>query len=311
MSNNKLVCLIASHLNCNERMKNFDELLDSIHKQKNFDELIDNIHKQKDSEKNIYISLSADNNIDTSKIIKKINSLGFTLLFSETKLSQFQHYSKLINIVNEQNIWIIFSDDDDVWDNYRLATYEKILNHDNIKNMTFIKIIPTAILSQMKGNKYTFSNEDNYVNYCIPIKYVKMFFDSVTENILLNKFCDVFFVTFITTYGAPTLQHAELDMERPIYFWRNVDYDRVCNKDKIVLTESNCKDTFLTTLDLFIARYCRSLDSDNVNNFLKFTIMNSNLSDVNELSAFGRNEIIKIFNEYSKNHCFRITMPKY
>ena len=293
MSNNKLVCLIASHLNCNERMKNFDELLD-------------NIHKQKDSKKNIYISLSAD--IDTSKIIKKINNFGFTLLFSETKLSQFQHYSKLINILNEQNIWIIFSDDDDVWDNYRLATYEKILNHDNIKNMTFIKTKPTAILN---GDEYTFSNEDNYVNYCIPIKYVKMFFDSVTENILLNKFCDVFFVTFITTYGAPTLQHAELDTGEPIYFWRNVDYDRVCNKDKIVLTESNCKDTYLTTLDLFIARNCRSQGSDNVNKFLKFAIMKTNLSDINELSAFGRNEIIKIFNEHSKNHCFRITMPKY
>ncbi|AYV85331.1 MAG: hypothetical protein Satyrvirus11_13 [Satyrvirus sp.] len=288
MTSIKLICLLASHLNCIERSTHFDELLDII-------------NNQSCEEKNIYISLSHDFNINIVNILKKIKTYGFNLLYSKEKLSQFQHYKNIMDnltIDDEINTWILFSDDDDIWSIHRLMNFYYPLTTLEIPDIcSYIKIVPHAKLS---NNKIIDITEDNYVNYCVRFKYLKLFFYNVNDDILMHRYCDVFFVSFMCGYGARILNHVILQVDYPVYIWREVDYDRNCspNYDDIHLR-------ILNILDLFIARFHQNNDSYDVNKFISYIKYNAKTLS-NDLS-FVKN----IFNKYSPNHCFRYKMPTY
>lgn len=80
MKDPNIICLLASHLNCQSRINNFNELLDIIHLQS--------------QPCKIHISLSADLNIDN--ILHKINKYDFSYIYI---LKKNYHNSNIIKIL--------------------------------------------------------------------------------------------------------------------------------------------------------------------------------------------------------------------
>lgn len=245
----KVVCLIASHINCNERLIHFRQLLRSINKQRN---TID---------KNIIISLSYDTDIQIDSTIKLIEKYRFQLLNNKTtKLSQFEHYNNIVvnaEISDPDNTWIIFSDDDDIWSDDRLHMYNILIP--NVHSNKIVTVIKTPSYQLTNSEIKKMTGNGNYVDRCVRYTYVKFFFENINLKSLKNKFCDMFFSSLISRYGDGKLMVMDIDLESPIYIWRHVDYPRNCkSSDRYIMNN----------LDLYMAYI--SIYEHNCDQFIEF-----------------------------------------
>lgn len=297
----ELICLIASHINCDERASNFLELLNMINNQQNC------------LKKNIYISMSNEIDIDVSNIKNKINEYNFHMIYNNIKLSQFEHYNKLIKtiVINDpKNTWIIFSDDDDIWSENRLSTISCCLNDNELSDNLGCLIIPSY---ELYDGKTVPCDNMNYVDLCIRYKYVKLFFDNVNENVLKHKFCDVFFLNILMHYGNIHKIDNQIKCKIPLYIWRHVDYKRACasltsskKHENDVYIELGFENVIISDFDLYMAVWSRT-EEKSFNNFINLlTIKNNNSYDKKEHKI-----IRKIFNKNYKNHIFNFNLPEY
>lgn len=302
-----LICLIASHINCKERLTNFHELLNMIHF--NFSQRQRIIRTNQ-----IHISLSHEDNIDITETKKIINEYNFESACHDKTLSQFEHYDYLIKnikVEDQENTWIIFSDDDDIWNEHRLATYCSIIKQFNDPQAIYVKTDEY----ELDKNKIIKGKDDNYVNYCIRHKYVKLFFDSVNINILQHRFCDVFMRSFISTYGDDKLKHAKVDTSEILYVWRHVDYPRSCevttNLEQKKVKE--IKEMFYHNLDAFMAHTGWKFGNNRKKKFIDFC---EKLHEESHERLDNGNGIVirrigKLYDENIKNNIFNIEMPRY
>lgn len=294
---NNIICLIASHLNNYERIDNFNELLNDINSQLGCEN------------KTIKISLSCDNGLNISKTLELIEEYGFGLNHSKKKLSQFEHYKILVNqlkIDDPSNTWIIFSDDDDIWNEKRIVMYDRLLEKVKDDNVVFLK---TPMCELINGEIKEAKEGANYVDLCVRYKYVKLFFDNITNNALKHRYCDVFFASFIQQFGGDTLKHAEIKLNEPIYVWRHVDYDRNCS------VKSNLKSNFdllkldenmLLMFDLYMASQGGTECS--VDHMIEY-FKKSKIGYHTELNTEIIDKYKKIYKDSYKNNVFRINIP--
>lgn len=300
----KIVCLMASHLNCNDRVDNFNDLLDTINFQLGC------------SNKKICISLSHDENINITKTLELIRKYRFDLNYSKKKLSQFEHYKKLVDglTVNDPlNTWIIFSDDDDIWNDNRIYTYHDIIKKVNDDNVAYLK---TSAFEVVNNKIFRINTKTNYVDFCVRYKYLKNFFDNVTNEALKHKFCDVLFAYYVQRLGIGSLKHIEAEFDKPMYVWRHVDYDRNCSVNsysepnfdpyKIADNLQSYKTKMISNLfDLFMAFLGGAKGT--VDDFIK--CFETYCSKHLKIDAKIIEQCAKIYTKNYDNHVFRIDLP--
>lgn len=292
----KLITLIASHIDSNKRLHNFIKLLESINNQIDYyDELC------------VHISLSYDENInknETVALLSIINKNHFDIYYQDISLKQFEHYKFLMDKIiecDENNTWILFSDDDDEWAENRLAAYHYMINCIPTENYD----ITTNICYTNESNKIASTYVGIYVDYCVKLKYLKIFFKSLTENQIKHKYCDCYLVKFLCNYGLNKLKRAFCATNNILYNWikhseKDLDYSKK-NKINDWNDWNDWKDNLVNNLDLYIAQYSKS----NIKDWINFCDIYCNYKISNgEFSEDVKKYIIKLYLENFENHIF-------
>ena len=286
--------LIASHIDSAKRLNNFVKLINSINEQIDYHDKIE-----------VEISLSHDDNItyyEINYILGTVNKNNFKIHYQDKKFCQFEHYKFLISqIVSDVNdTWILFSDDDDEWEENRLAAYHYMINciEENMDDYN----ITTSICYTNEEQKTSANYVGSYTDYCIKLKYLKIFFKTIMDIQLQHKFCDCYFVKFICSYGKGKLKRAFCATDDILYHWIKRTYNE--NKEK-----PNIKDVLGDNLDLFIAQY----SNPTAQKWMKFCDIYSNGKISNdEVSPELKKYMIKLYMENYENHIFADkNMPVY
>ncbi|XWV24525.1 hypothetical protein QJ856_gp1266 [Tupanvirus deep ocean] len=285
----KLITLIASHIDNRKRLQHFIKLLGTINNQVDYFDDID-----------VRISLSHDKNINRDEmnfLLEKINKNNFKFHFHDKQLYQFEHYKFLVNELNQfddENTWIIFSDDDDEWADNRLAAYHHMINY--ISTSEYEKT--TSICYSNDKTKTIGNYTGSYIDYCVKLKYLKVFMENVTNEQLQHKFCDCYFVKFLCTYGLGVLKRAFCATDDNLYYWiQHEDDPEYSEKYKSM----KLKESLENNLDLYIAQYSNPTATD----WIKFCDVYTNNKITNgEISPEMKKFIIKIYLEKFQNHIF-------
>lgn len=220
-----LMCFIASHVT-SKRLKYVAELFESIYEQ---------------TEKcPIYLSWSCDQECKNimDQILQEVKSI--TGIYSDQKLSQFQHYKKLL-LYAPENSYLMFSDDDDFWSENRIKhmkyALEKCLRK---KGKVFSRII-FPDYTEFKNNgetrvnkfKTTVNRAEHWLTI-VPDIVLKDFFDCTASWMISNSFCDVRFCDFSSLYKKGDITETiTLSLGIPIYFYRLHDDGELMKNQKV------------------------------------------------------------------------------
>ena len=243
-----LICCIASHINSAYRLNRFRELLRSIKNQKEYPD-------------KIFISISSD--ILLTDFINEINNLNIILNIEvsvkDIKLTQFQHYKSLVDVIKKtykdlDDIWIMFSDDDDLWHRQRTQEYkDRVTKFKDDKDVTLIKSVtyaeninPISNIESININSLKIKNNSpsilgNYIDYVCRATLFIYFFNYCHEQALTHKYCDCYFSIFLRRYGGTCRYFEALDW---MYLWIKDDlYRHNCDKNKYIYIDviSLCK----------------------------------------------------------------------
>ena len=244
----KLIILLASHIECKKRLQFFVKMLSMINEQIDYHEEID-----------LRVSLSHEPSFSRDEItfpVETISKNKYKFYYQDSKLSQFEHYQFLVHSLeklDDNDTWILFSDDDDEWGENRLAAYHYMINSIPIDELNFTSCICYTNDSNTTKNASTYIG--SYVDYCIKLKYLRIFIDNCTFEQLQNKFCDCYFVKFMCTYGKGILKKGFCTADDILYKWiprRRHEFD-----EKLSLKES-----LSNNLDLYMAQYSKPTAKD-------------------------------------------------
>lgn len=213
----KIICLIACHVSAPEHLVYFGEMLNSV-------------IRQTSTSHRVLISISKDPKQSYPNITKDlINNIEIYL--QDTKLSQFEHYSKLMPKLEHENphtSWVCFGDADDLWHHDRIKLYQDVATQ-FADNVTAIMaghhlIGPYFDSSVSKDNPLRIFTE--HWNLCVRLFFVRYFLQlcpPVTKN---HKFCDVLFSQWIRSMSSPlgmdrgTASFDPQDKDNWMYFYR-------------------------------------------------------------------------------------------
>jgi hypothetical protein len=227
-----LIALCGSHLGNLIKIKWMDEMINSWVSQ--------SFHIP------LYISVSLDESVKSifehyvSNKWNSENMKALTFFVSDTKISQFQHYKILCEKMMEKysrNIWVMFTDDDDIWEKDRSLYYKTLIN--NLQKMgkeneTSHIQIPTYCVNYKNNfdDNYEMRNLDHitigdsshqhldYWQFSCQIKYLKDFIDKASLNLLNDGFCNLYFVKYFYSDKTKAYRWYTKDKKRFVYYWR-------------------------------------------------------------------------------------------
>lgn len=283
----ELITLIASHIDCTEKLAYFMKLLTSINNQIDYDNVMD-----------VRISLSLGENISIDELkflVNAINKNNFKFYFQESSMSQFEHYKYLTNTLSDKDnttTWILFSNDDDEWADNRLVAYHHMINCltiDEYKLTSTICYADKECIGTSSNDKFI----GNYTNYCIKLKYLELFFNHTSDSQLKHEYCDYYFVKFMNLYGSGKLKRAFSSTDDVLY--QPIEHDNYVKEDAITLNEC-----IKSNLDLYMAIYHKPM----AKSWLKFCC--KCLLDANniELSTEAKLFAIKLYLDIYQGHLF-------
>lgn len=280
----KLITLIASHIDTKRRLHCLVKLVKNINDQIDYFDEFD-----------VRISLSHNKKITLDEIkflLSSVNTKGFTIHYQKEKLSQFEHYNFLIKTIDSDDTWVLFSDDDDEWAENRFAAYHYMINNIKENGQDAYDKTTSICYTNMKDKTAT-TYIGSYVDYCVPIKYLKIFFEHATPTQLAHKFCDCYFVKFICSYGIGKLKRAFCATEDILYNWNGPPSDKEGQKD--------IKEILKDNLDLYFAQYSKPTAV----NWVKFCdIYCGNRLSNNKISPELKKYIVKLYLDNYENHIF-------
>lgn len=180
------ICIfMASHIHYENQINLLDKSLKSL-------------INQKYQRCNIYLSISFENNEYKNNFLKyhskNINNLrGVTICFCLKKTYQMVHYLLLSNRFSDKYKYIMFCDDDDTYNEYRLAIFNFYINA-NIDNKEILALSDLSDIGEVQLREYW--------SYMIKSDILKEFFNKIKgyENLLKNKFGDMYFSMFLQNY---------------------------------------------------------------------------------------------------------------
>lgn len=196
-------------------------------------ELFKSINKQTE-ECPIYISWSSDKECKTKMDTLLEETKCIKGIYSKQKISQFQHYQKLIKM-GIKGSYLMFSDDDDIWAPNRVEIMKDCLA-DSLKNIgevfsriifpNYVELHPHKTIN-IKGKVETYKEHWTSI---VPISVIKDFLSVTPSWIISNPYCDLRFSYYIQCYRKDKITetvHTEIDF--PIYFYLIHD-DGECRK---------------------------------------------------------------------------------
>ena len=195
-----MIILCASHINCAQRLIYLNSMIISWYNQT--------------VQKPLYISISYDIHMKR-EIIKlmehwKSKTTFFNFTIRHGKCSQFEHYYHLLNENKSfSSEWILFTDDDDLWNTNRVEKYMEHIEHKQNKNKDYFYInniisnddLYVSCVNEIDINKCNKYPVNEYFNYCI--KYTKLLETIEIINIkqkfeLSTPTFDVYFTTYLS-----------------------------------------------------------------------------------------------------------------
>jgi hypothetical protein len=211
-----MIILCASHINSAQRLIYLNSMIISWYNQT--------------IQKPLYISISYDIHIKR-EIIKlmehwKNKTTFFNFTIRHGKCSQFEHYNYLLNENKSfSDKWILFTDDDDLWNTNRIEKYLEYIHHVKLDYFSIPNTITNdylyiSFINEIdldKCNKYPVNE---YFNYCI--KYTKLIetINNVKEKFdLSNPTFDLYFTTYLTFNDTNSL-NKNFSKNEWLYFYR-------------------------------------------------------------------------------------------
>lgn len=245
ISPQKLIVLCASHLDSERRVQYFLELLQCYRDQSSIAEF------------HISISFEKEISEDVKKVFSFIIDLKkknypITFYVQKERKYQFEHYKILSQKSFLGNPWIIFSDDDDLWDNKRVSIC--------FNTIESLKIEPPMIFypNFKIGDKTIIVDDltkeiDEYVLTSCRLSNFKNFFDQASDFVLKRVNCDFIFLRYL--YTSPfRVCLGLLDYHEPLYFYRE---DELVNHQYFKLNIRNFCDKFTRDEHLFFSKMGR------------------------------------------------------
>jgi hypothetical protein len=223
-----LICFMASHVTVS-RFPYIIQLFSSIDKQI---ELCP-----------IYLSWSSEAEC-MEQMQELINKTKIIIgVYSKIKLSQFQHYRELIKYGNEDS-YIMFSDDDDIWAENRIQTMKYYLDY-SVENSggifsriifpDFAELYPDGRTKKKEYKSVEHRQKVDHWASIVPYLLLVTFFNITPEWIISNNQCDMRFCEYTQSYTnkserfCPYICHystsfryqtVTTNQEQPIYFYR-------------------------------------------------------------------------------------------
>jgi hypothetical protein len=205
----EIISLVAGHIESQKTLHYFIQLVQSINSQTDYSTPL-----------NVRISLSLESESlrdELTTLFNITNIKNFSLQIREGKLSKFEHIKLLTNEIednfDESNTWILFSNAIDLWGTHRMAAYHHMITD-----------IPTADYETTSSICYTndVSKTNNnyggkYTDYCVKLKYLKIFINGMTTVHLNHRLCDHYFVKFMYLYGSSILKRAFCAADEILY----------------------------------------------------------------------------------------------
>jgi hypothetical protein len=191
----------------------------------------------------LYISISLDESIKTifnHYLESKWKIDDLTFFVYDEKLSQFQHYQKLCCKMIEKysrDTWIVFSDDDDIWDKDRILYYWTLLSNlkklgkeDAISHMqiptycvnykdNFDENYDVRNLDHIESANFTHQHLD-YWQFSCQLKYLENFINRCSPILLADGYCNLYFVKYFYNKKTPAYRWYTKDKQRFVYYWR-------------------------------------------------------------------------------------------
>lgn len=295
----RLINMIASHLDCKERLSNFIKLLENIKQQVDFFEKIE-----------LLVSISHYQSINREVLMKALSimtqNFSFQFYYHDQQMSQFQHYQYLLKILpiylqqdelSDQTLeetWILFSDDDDEWAENRLAIYYYLIHSIHEEELGITTSVCYTHQKERKASNYI----GRYTDYCVKLKYFKIFIDHATEEQLKHRYCQCYFVKFLCCYGEGQLKRGFCSMDVVLYHKNEKKNHKVKSKPKKYF---EWKKILENNLDLYMAQY----QKQNAKDWIKFCDVNSDHKITQgEIKTETVRELIRLYLDKYENHIF-------
>ena len=189
--------LVASHLASSQRVASLQKMLESASHQS----LPANVHVSWSAE-------AGDTTFEAAAVFAKFPHIWN--YHRSAHMSQFEHMQSIVNVA-AKNTYILFSDDDDVWDEQRVAFYGHIS-----------KLVDTSrtssILAVLEGEGDDAVGE--YWQYAVKSDVLKEFFEGATRKLLKHPFCDIALRSFISSYRPGAMDTAKVYTAMPMYAYK-------------------------------------------------------------------------------------------
>lgn len=293
----KLMALCASHINSMEKINWFNQMLESW-----------NVQTIKIP---IHISVSIDKHMheEFNKLKKQWSNEPLLYIYdNDMKLSQFQHYSNLVDrlvdiiSINIKYVWVIFTDDDDLWHKSRTLYYvnaiEKCYNEQ--KDVEYIKI-PFYSRNDLTNSKIdeitewtnnTSNVRGEYIEYACRLNIFKKFFDKLDKYFQEHYLADLIFGKYLASSSKGIILH-DIPKSDWVYYYRGNSNPSSGNSNR------NFNES------IYFRKYMQNYKQESYNDLNSvslFCILNKNIHNKDD------NEILDEYQIFLEKH--RVSDPK-
>jgi hypothetical protein len=154
----------------------------------------------------IYLSISFETDLDKILFNKKIQNTDFinnTLLhidYRNSPTSQFRHIEYVIDNIDTTYKYVMFCDDDDTYNRTRVEKFINAITESEKFITESEKLYQKDCPAKFVG-VYESSNINEYWAYCVNIKYIKKFINTLKINEydykIDHRMCDMLFVGYL------------------------------------------------------------------------------------------------------------------
>lgn len=208
----RIIALCASHINGPLRLKTFEHMIGSWDQQ-------EELGSTAKFSIRLLVSLSYEPKLEAivkatvRRLLSKYRKLQ--IIVQPKKLSQFQHYAKLIATLSKcsPSTFIMFSDDDDLWHPKRAHSFVVVdqMNDVCVKQGTYVELdISEDLMMPLKETlKYISTvkpevtdktlqntNSTEYTMFAVRLHVVREFFNILHPELLKHKHCHILFVRY-------------------------------------------------------------------------------------------------------------------
>ena len=120
----------------------------------------------------LYISISFEKNIEDKidNFFKKYENKNLIIIKHYNRLYQFEHFRHILRDIDDET-YLIFTDDDDMWSYSRSYVYNEIIK--KCKDECF-SIINSTISFSSKLNSIHYLQRSEYIEICVKVKNTKL-----------------------------------------------------------------------------------------------------------------------------------------